>query len=161
MVEYVVIIALIIGAGYWIISPLLKSDRFDREMVSKPDETLRQLEVQKESAYATIQDLEFDLKMGKLSSEDFEELKRQYKKEAVDCLKAIDDLKTNESKLANLAKEDLEIELEKEILALRTRGSKEKAYFCAQCGVKASHQDRFCASCGAKLAKPELSLSNV
>jgi UDP-galactopyranose mutase len=91
MVEYIVIAVLMAGAGFWIIKPLLQSETIDLSLSADTNETLGQWEAQKESVYATIRDLEFDLRMGKLSARDFEELEKQYKKEAVDCLKAIDD----------------------------------------------------------------------
>ena len=162
MVEYIVIVVLMAGAGFWIIAPLLKSETMDLSLSADTDETLRQLEAQKEGAYATIRDLEFDLRMGKLSARDFEELEKQYKKEAVDCLKAIDDFNVNKSEMIGLTEEELDDELERKILALRTKESVEKKYvYCTQCGFKASHSDRFCSACGVKLLKPELSLSRV
>jgi hypothetical protein len=151
MIEYVILIALILGAGYWIIRPLLQPDAWDRT----------QLEIQKAGVYSTIQELEFDLKMGKLTPDDFEALKRQYKNEAIDCIKAIEDLKTDKKEAANLAEEDLEDQIEQEIVAMRANRSKENAHiFCSQCGTKSARQDRFCFSCGAKLAHPQLHLSH-
>ena len=51
---------------------------------------LPHLLVQKEVAYATLKDLDFDFKTGKLSDEDYQELKTQYEKEAIDILEKID-----------------------------------------------------------------------
>jgi ribosomal protein S27AE len=162
MVEYIVIAVLMAGAGFWIMKPLLQSETIDLSPAADTDETLRQLEAQKEGAYATIRDLEFDLRMGKLSARDFEELEKQYKKEAVDCLKAIDDFNVHKNEKMGLTEEGLDTKLEREILALRTKESVEKNYvYCTQCGFKASHSDRFCSACGVKLLKPELSLPRV
>jgi hypothetical protein len=162
MEEYLAIIGLIIGASYWIVSPLLRSDQFNRDFISKTGEALRQLELKKENVYATIQELEFDLNMGKLSKEDFANLKEQYKKDAVDCLKTIDELQMNNKKTKNLSDKDLEKEIEKEISALRSRKSEEKTHiFCTQCGTKASHQDLYCFACGAKLVKPDFNLPHI
>jgi ribosomal protein S27AE len=160
MMEYIVIAVLMAGAGFWIIAPLLKSETRDFSSGADSDESLGQLEAQKESVYATIRDLEFDLRMGKLSSRDFEELNKQYKKEAVDCLKAIDEFNVHKNEKIGSTEEELDSELEREILALRTKKSVEKkCVYCTQCGIKASHSDRFCSACGVKLLKPELSLS--
>jgi hypothetical protein len=161
MVEYFVIIAMILAAGYWVIRPLLRPVSVDRMQTPKTDDALWQLELQKEGAYATIQELEFDLKMGKLSSEDYEALKRQYKYEAIDCIKAIDDLKNAKKETANMTEADLEEEIEQEISAMRTRGSTDNPHiFCTQCGSQSSLQDRFCFSCGAKLTHGKLRLSH-
>ena len=161
MVEYIVIIALILAAGYWIIRPLLRPDSVDDMQIPKTDDALWQLELQKEGAYATIQELEFDLKMGKLSSEDYEALKRQYKNEAIDCIKAIDDLKNAQKEVADMTAADLAAKMEQEISAMRTRGATDNPHiFCSQCGTQSSLQDRFCCSCGAKLARAEPRLSH-
>lgn len=154
MVEHIAIIGLIVGAGYWIISPLLKSDQLTSFLTSKTDERLKQLTSEKEGAYATIKELEFDLEMGKLSTEDYETLKGQYMFDALDCMKEIDALQSNESRKESLTEKDIEDEIEREISELRSgRSRKTASVFCSDCGTEASSQDRFCFSCGAKLVK--------
>ena len=154
MVEHIAIIGLIVGAGYWIISPLLKSDQLNSSLISDSDERLKQLTSEKEGAYATIKELEFDLEMGKLSTEDYETLKGQYMLEALDCMKEIDALQSNESRKESLTEKDIEDEIEQEISELRSgRSRKTASVFCSDCGTEASSQDRFCFSCGAKLVK--------
>ncbi len=58
---------------------------------------LPHLLIQKEVAYATLKDLDFDFKTGKLSDEDYQELKTQYEKEAIDILEKIDNLSKKQS----------------------------------------------------------------
>ena len=53
---------------------------------------LSHLLVQKEVAYATLKDLDFDFKTGKLSEEDYQELKTRYKNEALNILEKIDNV---------------------------------------------------------------------
>ncbi len=53
---------------------------------------MEHLLLQKEIAYTTLKDLDFDFKTGKLSQEDFEELKFNYEKEAFTILEKIDAL---------------------------------------------------------------------
>ncbi len=151
--EYFVIIGLIIGAAFYIISPLLKSGRIDGSFVLQTDEMLAELNLKKEGAYATIRELEFDLNMGKLSKEDYETLKAQYMRDAVDCLKTIDELQMNRNSQTGPAEKDLENEIEREISALRATGPVTAAeIFCTQCGQRISSTDRFCFECGTKLA---------
>ena len=150
--EYFVIIGLIIGAAFYIISPLLKSDRIDGSFVLQTDEMLAELNLKKEGAYATIRELEFDLNMGKLSKEDYETLKAQYMRDAVDCLKTADELQMNRDSQTGLSDRDLENEIEREISALRAIGPVTAAeIFCTQCGQRISSTDRFCFECGTKL----------
>ena len=87
----VVMIVLIVGAGYWIVSPLLRAARSDGASDSRRDEELQQLESRKEGALATIKELEFDLNMGKISDEDYEALKEQYTDDAVGYIKEIEE----------------------------------------------------------------------
>jgi hypothetical protein len=154
MLEYVVIIGLIIGAGFYIISPLLKPDQFNGSSATGADEMLTELNLKKEGAYATIRELEFDLNMGKLSKEDYEILKAQYVRDAIDCIKAIDELQMNKNRQTGLSVKDLENEIEREISTLRASVPPTAAeVFCTQCGQRTSSEDRFCSKCGAKLTK--------
>ena len=73
--EYAVIMGLIIGAAIYIINPLLKPSRMEGAIALETDEMLAELSLKKEGAYATIRELEFDLNIGKLSTEDYEALK--------------------------------------------------------------------------------------
>ncbi|MFH1624451.1 MAG: zinc ribbon domain-containing protein [Pseudomonadota bacterium] len=154
MLEYLVITGLIVGAGYWIVSPLLTQRQVENLNSPRIDEQLRELNLQKEGAYATIRELEFDLMMGKLSEDDYETLKEQYTQDAIDCLKKIDEVLSNKKRKASPAEEDIEDEIEREISALRKiRSIKEVTIFCTQCGARGSTGDRFCSQCGAELVR--------
>ena len=83
MLGYVILFGLFLGASYWILSPLLRDEDRQNGLAPKPEDVLEELNKQKESAYAAIRELEFDLSMGKLTEEDFQILKQQYTREAV------------------------------------------------------------------------------
>ena len=121
MLEYVVIICFILAAGYFIIHPLLNPDMYKDRITLTTDERLRELNLRKEGAYATIKELEFDLEMGKVSKEDYETLKGQYTREAVDSMKEIDKLRSNKTKKRGRATKDIAMEIEQEISAMRKR----------------------------------------
>ena len=140
----VVMIVLIVGAGYWIVSPLLRAARPDGTSDFRRDEELQQLESRKEGALTTIKELEFDLNMGKISDGDYEALKEQYTDDAVGYIKEIEELKTGAKKPV----EKTDKELEQEIRSFR----KKPGIFCTQCGSPASSDDKFCAKCGERLA---------
>lgn len=141
----VIILGMIVGIGYWIVSPLLRPVHPEDFIDSGVDDALQQLEARKEVAISTIKELEFDLNMGKISQEDYEDLTAQYTRDAVDYIKEIEDLKKNPEKKLN---EDLESELELEVLSLR----KKPGSFCTQCGDPVSPDDNFCGNCGEKMA---------
>ena len=55
-------------------------------------EALRDLLAEKETIYAAIQELDFDLKSGKLSPEDHQALRQRHEAQAAGVLKRIDEL---------------------------------------------------------------------
>jgi hypothetical protein len=154
MLEYVVIVGLIVAAGYWIVSPLLHASPAKHSSTPEANETLIELELRKEGTYSTIRELEFDLEMGKVSKEDYETLKEQYMLDAIDYVQEIETLQTKKEPGKAVTEEDIEAEIEREISALRSGSSrKTTSVFCSDCGTQASTRDRFCSSCGAKLVK--------
>jgi len=152
--EYAVIIGFILAAGYFTIHPLLKPDKFKDRFIQATDERLRELNLCRELAYATIKELEFDLEMGKLSKEDYEALKGEYVLDAVDSMKEIDKFTSNKGKKKAWAKKDVTAEIEREISAMRGRKTtNETNHVCNECGKETSAADRFCSGCGAKLVE--------
>lgn len=125
---------------------------------------LRRLNSEKESHYAALKELDFDYSMGKLSREDYDELEKKYKAEALAVLKQIDNIQLKTNKL-NLEEEtekeikavreskltDDEI-IEKEILKARQSNIKvTSGLICSECGNEYKSSDRFCSNCGARV----------
>lgn len=95
----------------------------------------------KETIYSHIKDIEFDYEMGKLSKEDFENLRQRYKDEAVEVLKEIDRIYGKPVKA-------------KKMLSKQKRSKtdgKQAANFCWICGAALADSDRFCPNCGNKI----------
>lgn len=155
MLEHVVVIALILGAGYFIVRPLINPAPPGDSSSPKSDDILNQLALKKARVYATIRELEFDLNMGKISMEDFETLKGQYMLDAVDSLKKIDELQSTKTRETGLTGKDMENGIEREISSLRlNRSIKRTNVFCVHCGAKAPYRAQFCSLCGTELVKP-------
>ena len=152
MLEYIVTIGLIAGAGYWILYPLLKPDQYKTTPVSRVAEIIRQLEVKKENAYAGIRELEFDFTMGKLSKADFDSLKMRFRADAVRLIEEIDQLQSGRKADEKTPVPDLDSQAEGKIIAWRKKKSQTpKSVFCVQCGTEVSIPGRFCHSCGERL----------
>lgn len=152
MWEYVILVWATLGAGYWIIKPLLGENGDSRGWALDPDSALERLNAKKEGAYAAIRELEFDLNMGKLSEEDFQVLKQQYLQEAAGYMKEIDELKTHQTENSIFSGPDIERKIEPEAAPARMRKStSEKDLYCSVCGQKASFEDNFCGGCGKSL----------
>ncbi|MFQ5788671.1 MAG: zinc ribbon domain-containing protein [Thermodesulfobacteriota bacterium] len=129
----------------------------------------KKLTSQKESLYSALKDIEFDYGLGKLSKDDYEELKKTYKVKASTVLKQLDDI----GKDSNIT--SLEEEVEKEINAIR-KLKKERnendnrigydineeitqkiILNCEECGKEYSPQDNFCSQCGHNFIDNEYS----
>ena len=152
MLEYIVTIGLVAGAGCWILYPLLKPDQYKTTPVSRVTESLRQLEVKKDNAYAAIRELEFDYNMGKLSKVDFDSLERRYRADAVRLIEEIDKLQSGHKVDEKTPEADLESHAEGKIIALRKKKSNAaQSIFCVQCGTEVSVPGRFCHCCGERL----------
>jgi len=130
-------------------------------------EKYKTLDNQKETFYSAIRDIDFDYGLGKLSKEDYEELKNKYKLEAASVLKEMDNIQKHTTTV------DADYELEQEILSYRktgpenliddkkieeqisafrsTSGKTNKENKCSQCEAEYSTGDLFCSKCAAKL----------
>jgi hypothetical protein len=141
-------------ACYWIINPLLQEENLQNGFTPKPEDILEKLKNKKDSVYATIRELQFDLSMGKLSEEDFQILKRQYVQEAAGYMQEMDKLESSQATVSMLPDTDLEEEIEQNVTAVPTPKSTRKKYiYCTSCGEKAAAESRFCVACGSNLHK--------
>ncbi|RMD94293.1 MAG: zinc-ribbon domain-containing protein [Calditrichaeota bacterium] len=92
----------------------------------------KELEERKQAIYSAIKDIEFDYQMGKLSEEDFIELRNQYKEEAINLLKQIDRLQSTPKKKKH-------------------KSAAKELKYCWKCGSPVSRDDKYCANCGNPL----------
>lgn len=167
--ENIFILAMAVGVAIFIALPFLKDRLKEESQHGKNtfgvtlEEELKRLHAQKESLYTALKEFDFDYNMGKLSKEDYEELKSRYTAQAVEVLKDIDSMEQR----ADVPDLDDEIEkeiraarganltddeLEKEILKARKSHVEEVSELtCADCGNECKSDDRFCSRCGAKL----------
>ena len=160
MWEFIIIVFLVLASAYWIIKPLLSSEQLQDSFSPTLEEQLNQITLKKESAYATIKELEFDLSMGKLSEEDFEAMKKQYTLDALKYMEEIDQLQASNNMEEKPSGEGLEEEQKNEKTTPdEAPSASQDGLFCTQCGEKASKEDHFCSSCGANLkeSKPDRS----
>lgn len=163
--------------GFWVFRPLLQPRPL--ESLSSQGERGRErvLEQAKADVYEAIKEMEFDYGMGKISEDDYQELKSQYTAKAVEILKEVDSVKEGEN--------DIDVAIEREVQQLRekqgeddiglavegevlkARGKKRsigerkqgeetvwKVNFCPQCGRKVAPKNKFCQGCGVRLIPP-------
>ncbi len=157
-----------IGSALFVVLPFFKK-RFERDSQETGsqdpvEERLRRLNSEKESVYSALKEIDFDYNTGKLSKEDYDELEKKYKSQAVALLKEIDSI-GGKSYI-----QDLDEEIEREIRAVRkteltddeeiereitnarqSRILEDSGLTCSLCGNRYKPDDRFCSKCGAKL----------
>jgi hypothetical protein len=89
------LIAVLLSLVLWALSGPFR--RASRDGAPRESDARRALESAKESKYAEIRDNETDYRTGKLSDEDYRALDRQLRAEAVEILRAIDELAAREA----------------------------------------------------------------
>jgi hypothetical protein len=89
-VELFVIPIALIALVLYVAWPVLK-EVSEAEAVSRPTE-LEDATEAKETAISNLKDIEMDYRMGKLSLEDYNELKKDYEQRAVSALKTLESL---------------------------------------------------------------------
>jgi len=95
------------------------------------------LEDRKNTIYASIKEIDFDYQMWKLSKEDYEELRTNYKQDAINVLQEIDALSNKRAK--------------KRASKGQKVTSKTKVKFCWHCGSSLSQSSKFCVDCGTEI----------
>ncbi len=104
-----------LAALAFIIYPLLKREDSIAEK-KRVDDGLGDVALRKESVYASLKELEFDYQTGKLSRDDYQELRSDLESMALSLLKRADGVKEEKDRHKTI---DEEIELE--VLKLRKR----------------------------------------
>ena len=103
--------------GYLVILPLVRRE-YTVDGERSPDSDEVSLERTKEAVFTTINEIEFDYKMKKLSDDDYQNLKRQYKQKALEILHEEDELElqlSHEEVDLEMLPEDNELEITEEI----------------------------------------------
>jgi F0F1-type ATP synthase membrane subunit b/b' len=128
-----IFVILVIVVSVFVMQPLLQSKNKSRQKKISSNHVAGDLLERKETVYAAIKEIEFDYQMGKLSEEDYNSLRQQYKDEAVSILKKLDTFQSQKSHKSGSKK------------------STAATVFCSQCGNKVVKTDKFCSSCGSKI----------
>ncbi len=102
-----------------------------------------ELEERKKTIYSAIKDIEFDYQMGKISEEDFKELRQQYKDEAIGILKKLDKAQMKQMKPA----------AQQQTQGKGAAKMEKTAQFCWVCGTGIAENDKFCPNCGTNLSE--------
>lgn len=163
-------LAVLILVGIYLYAPFM--ERRARR-VTEEEHELSALMAERDRVINSLQELDFDFKLGKVPEEDYPTQRASLLQKGADILRQIDSL-TPASLLGAGNGQDTEARLEKAIAARRAdasvtvaelsdedleamvsarrKGRKDKsAGFCPRCGKPVMVTDRFCPACGKSL----------
>jgi len=158
-------LAILVLVGMYLYTPLV--ERRARR-VTEEEHELSALLAERDRVLNSLQELDFDFKLGKIPSEDYPLQRANLLQKGADILRKMDELTTDNTQLdtearieraiterragASNAKRGLTDDDLESMIAARHRSRKEKsAGFCPKCGKPVMISDRFCPSCGKAL----------
>jgi hypothetical protein len=143
--------------GMYLYMPFLRG--YGRR-VTHEDHELSSLLAERDRVLSSLQELDFDFKLGKIPEEDYPAQRTSLLQKGADILRKIDGL-TEKNSLSHegaktpakpQAKDKLTDESMESMIAAR-RKSRKGSFdgFCPKCGKPVMANDRFCPSCGKAL----------
>jgi hypothetical protein len=160
-------LAVLILVGIYLYAPFI--ERRARRITEEEHE-LSALMAERDRVINSLQELDFDHKLGKIPKEDYPVQRANLLQKGADILRRIDSLapqtvsaQDTEARLeraiaarradASLARVEVsDDDLESMISARRKSRSSKSAGFCPRCGKPVMVTDRFCPSCGKSLS---------
>jgi hypothetical protein len=160
-------LAVLILVGLYLYAPFM--ERRARR-VTEEEHELSALMAERDRVINSLQELDFDFKLGKIPEDDYPVQRSSLLQKGADILRKIDSLapqttsaQDTEARLeraiaarradAALAKVDVtDDDLEAMISSRRKHRPNKSAGFCPKCGKPVMVTDRFCPSCGKSLA---------
>jgi NADH pyrophosphatase NudC (nudix superfamily) len=158
-------LAILVFVGMYLYMPLVEGRA---RRVTEEEHELSTLMAERDRVLNSLQELDFDFKLGKIPSEDYPVQRANLLQKGADILKKLDELTPDNTQLETetqieraiterpavitstkreLSDDDLE-----SMIAARHRTRKEKsAGFCPKCGKPVLVSDRFCPACGKAL----------
>jgi ribosomal protein L32 len=145
-------------SAYHLVMPFLSS-RQDLLRFEVLDEDLRRVEelaAQKSTLLKTLRDVEFDFETGKISESDHRDLKQRYERQAVEVMRALDEIHGGRG-WEQAIDAELSRRLEKISQTRQTQqqhaaeASAADVAVCPDCSKEMEADARFCSQCGATI----------
>lgn len=146
---------------YQMVTPFLKTrrDQLHFELLDHDLRRVEELAAQKTTLLKSLREVEFDHDTGKLTDEDYKELKTRYERQALKVMRAIDELHGGrgwEQAIDEQLERRIEVlRLESEVQdkaaltsAILARDAASQRTQCAECGHQLDADARFCSRCG-------------
>ncbi|NKB89991.1 MAG: hypothetical protein GKS06_17405 [Acidobacteria bacterium] len=148
--EYAAVALVVIAALIPIVAPLVWPPLLRLREAAGPAADLARLEERKASLYGAIKEVGFDLRMDKMSDEDYEHEVSALKREAVIVVGEIEALRKNPPRGPEHVENAIAASRE-ESKTPAARTAVTASSFCIQCGGGLGEADRFCAHCGNQI----------
>ena len=160
-------LAVLILVGIYLYAPFM--ERRARR-VTEEEHELSALMAERDRVINSLQELDFDFKLGKIPEDDYPSQRASLLQKGADILRKIDSftpqtasVQDTEARLekaiaarradASMAKVEIsDDDLESMISSRRKARTNKSAGFCPKCGKAVMVTDRFCPSCGKSLA---------
>lgn len=160
-------LAILILVAIYLYAPFMER-RASR--VTQEEHELSSLMAERDRVINSLQELDFDFKLGKIPDEDYPTQRASLLQKGADILRRIDSLAPQitstedaDARLekaiaarradASVAKVELSDDDLESMIAARRKGRREKSSgFCPKCGKPVLVSDRFCPSCGKSLS---------
>ena len=138
--------------------------------VTEEEHELSTLMAERDRVINSLQELDFDFKLGKIPEEDYPTQRTNLLQKGADLLRKIDSIAPQSASAqdadvriekaiaahradASMAKTEISDDDVESMVAARRKGRKEKSSgFCPKCGKPVMVSDRFCPSCGKSLS---------
>ena len=160
-------LAILILVVIYLYSPF--TERHARR-VTEEEHELSTLMAERDRVINSLQELDFDFKLGKIPNEDYPTQRASLLQKGADILRQIDTIAPQitssqdaDARIekaiaarradASVAKAEISDDDIESMIAARRKGRKEKSSgFCPKCGKPVMTSDRFCPSCGKSLS---------
>ncbi|HUH99151.1 MAG TPA: zinc ribbon domain-containing protein [Anaerolineales bacterium] len=161
------LIALLLGIGFYLAAPLI-SDATPHSAKEETGET-SSLMAERDRIINSLQELDFDFRLGKIPDEDYPTQRRELLQKGADILRQLDALQprplsddeveqrieraaaARRADAATQAQSLSDDEIESMLAARRKQRKSRSAGFCPKCGKAVLITDQFCANCGKAL----------
>lgn len=160
------ILAVLVIVGVYLYAPFIGRARRLRTDASHD---VSALQAERDRVINSLQELDFDFKLGKIPAEDYPEQRAALLERGADILRKLDELapasssardaevrieKAAAAKRADSSEQESEMDdddVESMIMARRKLHKSKSAGFCPKCGKPVLVTDKFCPSCGKAL----------